>query len=184
VQRGTDNSSDYLGHRPYLDYGNRPITVKYRAKAEGESSMVEKPGCSETVKRYARQDPDGKVKAGLLEPKCPICNIDGSGKTDETGCVPEITAVASRRFRQMMPLCHHLKHSRDAGWPIAISRIRNGRLNRPIVNRIRNTRWPNRREPQGYGVLVVVSGRESRLHGEGGQVSRVSGDGGMRNADS
>jgi hypothetical protein len=48
-----------------------------RAKAEGESSMVEKPGCSKTVKRYARQDPDGMVKAGLLEPECPICKEPG-----------------------------------------------------------------------------------------------------------
>jgi hypothetical protein len=39
--------------------------------------MSEKPGYSETVKQYARQDPDGKVKAGLLEPKYPICNKTG-----------------------------------------------------------------------------------------------------------
>src|SRR4051794_8574238 len=31
---------------------------------------------------------------------------------------------------------------------------------------------PNGREPQGNGVLVVVRGRESRPHGEGGQVTR------------
>jgi hypothetical protein len=49
-----------LGHQTYL-----------KAKAVGESSMSGKPGCSETVKRQARRGPDGKVKAGLLEPQCP-----------------------------------------------------------------------------------------------------------------
>ena len=49
-----------LGHRTYL-----------KAKAVGESSMSGKSRCSESVKRYARQDPGGMVKAGLPEPKSP-----------------------------------------------------------------------------------------------------------------
>jgi len=39
--------------------------------------MVGKPGCRETVKRQVRQDPDGKVKAGLPEPQCPNRNHSG-----------------------------------------------------------------------------------------------------------
>ena len=35
--------------------------------------MLGKPRCSEIAWGHARQDPDGKVKAGLLEPQCPIC---------------------------------------------------------------------------------------------------------------
>jgi len=37
------------------------------------------------------------------------------------------------------------------------------------VNRVRNARMPKRREPQGIGVSVVVSARESLVHGEGRQ---------------
>jgi hypothetical protein len=43
------------------------------------------------------------------------------------------------------------------------------------VTRVRNARLPTRREPQGNGVLVVVSGRESRLPGEGGQARPAEG---------
>ena len=38
------------------------------------------------------------------------------------------------------------------------------------VNRGRNARWPKRGDPHGHGASVVVSGRESRPHGEGRQV--------------
>lgn len=51
------------------------------------------------------------------------------------------------------------------------------------VNRVRNVRFPNRREPQGNGVSVVVRGRESRPQGEGRQVRRMSGHGGTRDAE-
>jgi hypothetical protein len=44
-----------------------------------------------------------------------------------------------------------------------------GRLSR------KNAGSPTGREPLGDGVPVVVSGRESRLHGEGGQVSWMLG---------
>ena len=48
-----------LGCRTYLD-----------AKAEGDTSMFEKAGTRETIKRrQARRDPDGMVKAGLPEPQ-------------------------------------------------------------------------------------------------------------------
>ena len=53
-----------LGHRPYL-----------KAKAGGENSMWGKAGCSEAAKRYARQGPDGTVKAALLEPQIPAMEI-------------------------------------------------------------------------------------------------------------
>src|SRR5947209_3040903 len=55
----------------------------------------------------------------------------------------------------------NLKHSRATGSPLAISRTRNGHLNHPIVNRVRNARWPKRGDPQGHGVPVVVRGRAS-----------------------
>jgi hypothetical protein len=49
-----------LGHPTYL-----------KAKASGDNSMSEKAGCHEAAKRHARRDPDGTVKAELLEPQCP-----------------------------------------------------------------------------------------------------------------
>src|SRR6516164_3349868 len=43
---------------------------------------------------------------------------------------------------------------------------------RSDVRRLRNVRSPNGREPQGDGDPIVVRVRESRIHGEGGQVIR------------
>ncbi len=45
-------------------------------------------------------------------------------------------------------------------------------LTRPIVRFVRNSGSPTGRESYGDGDLVVVRGRESLLHGEGGQVLR------------
>jgi hypothetical protein len=49
----------------------------------------------------------------------------------------------------------------------------NGRGTYVALGRLKrkNAGSPTGREPLGDGVPVVVSGRESRLHGEGGQVS-------------
>jgi hypothetical protein len=45
--------------------------------------MFGKPVYSETVKRYDRQDPDGMVKAELLESQCPNCKVSNRGMTVE-----------------------------------------------------------------------------------------------------
>ncbi len=42
--------------------------------------------------------------------------------------------------------------------------------------------WPTPRERQGYGVLIVVGERESRLHGEGGQGEQHAEQGSTRDA--
>ena len=58
-----------------------------------------------------------------------------------------------------------------------------GGLNRARYVRHRgNSRSPVGREPHGDGALVVVRGRESRPHGEGGQVVGWPGRGGTRHA--
>jgi hypothetical protein len=44
-----------------------------KGKPGGDNSMSGKPRCLEIAEGQARRDPDGKVKAGLLEPQCPIC---------------------------------------------------------------------------------------------------------------
>src|SRR3954452_13216478 len=46
-----------------------------------------------------------------------------------------------------------------------------------------NSRSPVGREPHGDGALIVVRGRESRPHGEGGQVVGRPGRGGTRHAE-
>ena len=58
---GADKLPWSLGYRTYL-----------AGKPQGESSMSEKAGCGEAVEPHARRGPDGMVKAGLLEPQCPI----------------------------------------------------------------------------------------------------------------
>jgi len=50
------------------------------------------------------------------------------------------------------------------------------------VNQERNAGSPTGREPYGDGAPIVVRGRESRPHGEGGQVSRTSDRGGTCDA--
>jgi hypothetical protein len=53
-----------LGHRTYLE-----------AKAKGESSMFGKAGHDESRESCVGRGSDGMVKAKLLEPQCPICNL-------------------------------------------------------------------------------------------------------------
>src|SRR5215813_6743752 len=55
---------------------------------------------------------------------------------------------------------------------------------RSDVRQSRTVRSPNGREPHGDGALVVVRDRESRSHGEGGQVDRSGRERGSRNGQS
>ena len=103
---------------------------------------------------------------------------DRPGKVDEPRCDPR-THLFGHVMSQVIaggPGDQTLsKHSWVNGSSITISRARKGHLNHPIVNHARKTRLPTGREPYGNGVPVVVSGRESRLHGEGGQASQGNG---------
>src|SRR5262249_24973636 len=44
-----------------------------KGKPGGDNSMSGKPRCSKTAEEHAWRDPDGMVKAALLEPQCPLC---------------------------------------------------------------------------------------------------------------
>jgi group II intron reverse transcriptase/maturase len=55
-----------------------------------------------------------------------------------------------------------------------------GTCSRAHVQPHRNSGWPTGREPYGHRAPVVVRGRESRLHGEGGQVSSIAQNGEVR----
>ena len=63
-------------------------------------------------------------------------------------------------------------------------KLRTEALSRSSVLHVRTAGLPKSREAHGNGTTIVVSGRESRLQGEGGQVSLIPYRGGMRNAES
>jgi hypothetical protein len=62
-----------LGHRTYP-----------KPKGVRENSMFGKAGYGETAKPYAGRDPDGMVKAILLEPQCPYSKRHWPGLAVET----------------------------------------------------------------------------------------------------
>ena len=100
-----------LGHLTYL-----------KGKPGGESSMSGKPRCPEIADGQARRGPDGKVKAGLLEPQCPICK--GLGLD---------TAIDIQGFRRNDPerVAPGRTRSQEANPPVAGSRARTRHLNHP-----------------------------------------------------
>jgi hypothetical protein len=72
-----------LGHPTHL-----------KAKARGENSMSEKARCSKAAKLHAGRDPDGMVKAKLLEPQCPSC------KGIRLEMADEIQLPSNRRMKE------------------------------------------------------------------------------------
>ena len=116
------------------------------------------------------------MKAKLLESQCPNRKTPGSGKMVETRAGPKSLTIL---FRQTLLTCFNGGQvgALQGTW-VAYSNLKDMKraptavLN---VNRVRNARLPKRGDPHGNGVSVVVSGRESRLQGEGGQASQVNG---------
>ena len=150
-----------LGHRTYL-----------AAKTKGDKSMSGKAGCRETINRPARQDPDGKVKARLPEAKYPRC------KAFDLDTMVHIQG--SRIGEETLPLPEHAP--REPGhnqWPKGYEMATYTILN---VTQARNAGLPTGQEPYGNGVPIVVRRRESRPHGEGGQVRRMGVRGGTCDA--
>ena len=84
--------------------------------------MFGKPSCSESAQGQARQDPAGMVKAGLLEPQCPICK--GLGLD---------TAIDIQGFRRDNPgrVASGGTRSLEANPPVAGPRARTRHLNHP-----------------------------------------------------
>ena len=160
-----------LGHRTYL-----------ATKVKGDNSMFGKAGCRETINRHARQDPDGTVKARPLEAKYPNCKchnldtmVDIQGSQTTGRDIHPVQGDSPRRSPQHAPRemgCHR----QPEGYEMATYTILN-------VTHTRNAGLPTGREPYGNGVPIVVRGRESRPHGEGGQVSTMEARGGMRDAE-
>jgi hypothetical protein len=65
-----------------------------KPKGVGEKSMSGKAGCNETAKLHAGRGPDGMVKAGLLEPQCPICKGLGLDTAIDIQGFPRKTRIA------------------------------------------------------------------------------------------
>jgi hypothetical protein len=140
-----------LGHRPYL-----------KPKGVGDKSMAGKAGRDDT--RFLGgdcRDPDGMVKAALAEPQCPKRNV--SSRVTSTGDSPRFP----RGYRTRQTVLKTLRGNRTA----CNGPKDTNRAPKPSsVNHGRKARSPKRHEPHGDGDPVVVSERENRLHGEGGQV--------------
>jgi hypothetical protein len=160
-----------LGHRTYL-----------AAKAKGENSMFGKAEFGETIEPSVRRDPDGMVNARLREPKYPNRKQPGLDKMVDIQGFQMRQGLSYWRDRgEVVVLAPNTLHGswvsirnlKGTNWaPTAV-------LN---VTQARNAGLPTGREPYGNGAPVVVRGRESRLHGEGGQVSRMGARGGTCDA--
>ena len=106
-----------LGHRTYL-----------AAKAKGESSMSGKARRSETTKRPARRDPDGMVKAVLLEPKCPYCKERRLGKVVDAQVLPDNRYFAATVVNTLQGSWVALRNRKDTKWaPRAVLNVKHAR---------------------------------------------------------
>jgi hypothetical protein len=120
-----------LDHRTHLE-----------AKAKGENSMFGKAKTNETAKKVVRRGPVGMAKAVLPEPQCPLRKIHGldtaeypeplwsryQGDIQSLSRIREVVVIPAR-FGDVHVVAD--THSKGAGQPIAVSRARKGRLNRP-----------------------------------------------------
>jgi len=136
-------------------------TANLMAKAKGNSSMPVKRERTEDVYGLVLQDPRDTVKAKLPEPQSP----------------------AMQAYILRLPRLKRSHHDRatkssspeaSAWWAVRNDRTQGDGRGTYIVLETSDIEgiWdrPTRREAQGDGAAVVLSGRESRLHGEGRQV--------------
>jgi len=150
-----------LDHQTYL-----------KAKAVGDNSMSEKADLSKTVTLKVRRGLDGMVKPTLVELQFPSCKMIGSDTTVYVRCFSILSSNILLR--------KNVLRNRVAS---ATSRKRTKHLTHPDnVYYVRNARSPKSREAHGDGASIVVRERESRLHGEGKQVSRTFRRGGTCDA--
>jgi len=136
-------------------------TANLMAKAKGNSSMSVKRERTEDVYGLVLQDPRDMVKTKLPEPQSP----------------------AMQAYILRLPRLKRSHHDRaakssspeaSAWWAVRNDRTQGDGRGTYVVLETSDIEgiWdrPTRREAQGDGAAVVLSGRESRLHGEGRQV--------------
>lgn len=124
--------------------------------------MLVKADFGETAEPEVGRGPDGTVKATLPEPQHPL------GKHEPPGL-----AVIARC--PTMVVMSQLTTKHIPGAKITVSDLKDANEAPTAVLNVThdwNAGLPTGREPYGNGAPIVVRGRESRPHGEGGQVTR------------
>jgi hypothetical protein len=133
-----------------------------KSKDGGESSMPRKAGRFPNRTGNCPADPRPMAKARLLEPQFPSVQ-----ESDPRNAVDyRVQSACERRC-----VADHARSGRlttARGEFKGMSGEPKGRYHEQPA---RTAGSPTGREPYGDGALVVVRGRESRPHGEGGQVS-------------
>jgi len=86
--------------------------------------MSGKPRCSEIAEGQARRDPDGMVKAGLLEPQRPFCKGLGLGTAIVTQGFPDDLGSRGSEMNMLQgsrPACSGGKGANEAPKPSCLS---------------------------------------------------------------
>ena len=151
-----------LGHATYL-----------KSKDGGENSMSRKGGRTPYRSGAGPSDLCPMAKARLPEPQSPSVQIATPGRMR--------LVTGSDRFCSGWCVAFAARSDRSA----ATSGVLKGMSGEPkglSGQPSRTTGSPHGREPHGDRALIVVSGRESRLQGEGGQVSEGNRLTGVRDA--
>jgi len=162
------------------EYFTSGSTAYPRAKARRDSSMPSKREALEDAEGADLPDPRAKVKAVLLELQVPRVqaptlrlqhlNLGAAGTRPSS--VPGRETPFGRRMANEVVKRSGMRHGHNSGEYLkGTERSTYSALGRRLCE---NVGWPTGREPYGHRALVVVRGRESRPHGEGGQVSSIT----------
>jgi hypothetical protein len=129
-------------------------------KGGGDHSLLETPRRPESVYGRARQGSRDRAKATLLELQAPAMrhtfSCNHAWRSHRLTAVFIVAAGALGRWAEANEASQGAERS---AYVALFQRVSE------------NMGSPTGREPYGDGALVVVRGRESRPHGEGGQVS-------------
>ena len=154
-------NEEALGRRTWV------IRLTGLRKGERDQSMPEKREQARSANRTSRQT--RAARSGL----------DCSKPNPDRGILPPLTTGRSPQADSVRPSYagpSRRGSGKSARWDTGRDIPGVGMSGRPKprsdVRLQRNARLPTGREPQGNGAPVVVCERESRSHGEGGQVVR------------
>jgi len=121
-------------------------------------------GVPKACRAAAPRDPRDRVIAALREPQLPAVPARLPDTTHDAG-PPAYGAVShdTGKLPAWGAATHEIAQGGERGTLVALAR--------PLFG---SAGSPEGREPYGDGASVVVRGRESRPHGEGGQVAQVA----------
>lgn len=142
-------------------------------KGEGDNSMLVKQERREDAEIVVLQDLRDMVKAILPEAQSRRCIWPSTPTASKRSIVP--------RYIFLSWMYQSLRNESPGNPP-------GQRMSGPPTVTLlsyhfaQSTGWPKGREPYGHRAPIVVRARESRVHGEGGQVSWHTKKGGARDA--